>query len=198
MPPAMNSIRVIVIHGILRLAVTCTSSLAMLVGRTHLFGQVTCHALQVAGAHHRQHVAAPSLRSRRRAAMYWSRSSISVAYSERRVTREFAEARLQHVAFLQALDVVRRNLVIGEQAAAQPGDQLHPVPPAQRLQDAAEGDADVAIDQLQGQAACARFQRRRLELGARLDIELLGQPALVGGQGQVRRRTVRPCARGSP
>src|SRR5690606_19391756 len=45
--------------------------------------------------------------------------------------------------------------------------------------------ADLAVDQVHGQAARMAFLGGGLELGARLDAQLFGQAPLVGGQAEV-------------
>ena len=98
---------------------------------------------------------------------------------------EFAEAGFQEIAFFQALDFFLFHRLVGQQAGAQAGDELGAAPEAQCAEGAAEGDADVAVHQGQAQATGLGADGRGLELGARLDLQLLGQAPLVGGQGQV-------------
>ena len=139
----------------------------------------------MAGANHCEHVACVI------AAFAQFRGHVLVAFVDqggvqrRRVLGELAEAGFQHVAFLQALDVFAGHVVVGEQTAGQAADQLHPVPPAQAVQDAAEGDAHIAVDQLQRQSARCGFDRCGFQFGAGFDVQLFGQPALIRGQCQV-------------
>ena len=153
--------------------------------RRGVVAQVFGQALEVARADHRQHLA----RARGRFAQ--ARGHVAVALGDDglvelgRLARELAEARLQHVALLEPLDLVLADLVARQQAHQQARADLRAPPPAQALHRALEGQADVAVDELQGQATRAGIGGGGLELGAGFDAHLLGQPALVGRQRQV-------------
>ena len=140
---------------------------------------------QVAGADHRQH----AFRTRRHLAQ--ARGHVAVALGDhalvqrRAALRELAEGGLQDVAFLELLDLVLFHFLAAEQPGRQAGGQLHLAEEAEVAGGAAEGQADFAVDQLQAQAALLGDRGSTLEFGAGLDAKLLGQSALVSGQGEV-------------
>ncbi|MNV40935.1 hypothetical protein D3C71_1325560 [compost metagenome] len=103
----------------------------------------------------------------------------------RALAGELAEAGFEHIALLELLDLVFAHFLGGEQASAQAHHQLDLAEEAQALRGTPEGQADLAVDQVHGQVAFVGQGDRALELGTRLDLELFGQAALVGGQGQV-------------
>src|SRR3546814_2450451 len=72
------------------------------------------------------------------------------------VLRELAEARLQHVALLELLDLGLADLVVDEQPRQQSADEPDPAEKTQPGGDPLEGDTDIAVDQVHRQAACAR------------------------------------------
>ena len=100
------------------------------------------------------------------------------------VTGEFGEGGLQHIPFLEALDLRLGDLVVGDQGQDQAGKEFEALPPTQVGGDALEGHADLAIHQQDGQMACPRLGDGHALLGPGFDAELIRQALLVGGQGQ--------------
>src|SRR3546814_15769585 len=72
------------------------------------------------------------------------------------VLRELAEARLQHVALLELLDLGLADLVVDEQPRQQSADEPDPAEKTQPGGDPLEGDTDIPVDPVHRQAACAR------------------------------------------
>ena len=108
--------------------------------------------------------------------------------TEERVARLMA---LKHGAAVDfgpdAAPSVVADLLIAEHAGQDAGADLGPLPPAQRLQGALEGQADLAVDQVHRQALFPGQQHRALQFGARFDAQLFGQATLVGRQRKVGR-----------
>src|SRR3546814_1756565 len=69
------------------------------------------------------------------------------------VLRELAEARLQHVALLELLDLGLTDLVVDEQPRQQSADEPDPAEKTQPGGDPLEGDTEIAVDQAHRQAA---------------------------------------------
>ena len=103
------------------------------------------------------------------------------------VAGELGKGRLEHVAFLELLDLLGAHVLVGEQAGQQSGRQLRTAPPAKTLRRAPERHADIAIDQLHRQAAFARIDDSCLQFRARIDSELRGETTLIGRERQIGR-----------
>ena len=153
-----------------------------------VIAKVLRHALQVACADHRQHFAGTAFCGRRFAQAC---GHVAIALGDDRVVQrravagEFAEARFEHVALLEFLDLVAADFLVAEQRCDQSAAKLGAPPPAESRRRTLEGDADVAVDQVQREVAFARIERRGLQFGAGFDPQLFGEPALVRGEAEV-------------
>ena len=122
-----------------------------------------------------------------------ARGHVAIAFGDdrfverRRLRGEFAEGRLEHVAFLEFFDLGFVDFVVRDHAGDESCADLRASPPAEPAHRAAEGEADIAIDEVQRQAKRLGFHRGDLEFRARFDAELFGEPALVAGEGEVGR-----------
>ncbi len=109
-----------------------------------------------------------------------------LSYSSGLSAGEFAEARFEHVALLELLDVLRADFLVGEERR-----RCRPPPSLARDHQPSRLEARLKVRptsrsiRCTGRSRCARFQHRALEFGAGFDAELFGQAALVGGEGQV-------------
>ena len=98
---------------------------------------------------------------------------------------KLAEAGFEHVALLELFDLRLADFFLGQQAGGDAADQLQLAPQPKTLGGAAEGQADLTVDQLHRQLALACGGDGTLEFGAGLDLQLLSQAALIRGQRQV-------------
>ena len=148
--------------------------------------QVACQTRQVAGSDHCQHFALARVVFFAQAGGHVAVALADDGFVQRRALAcELTEARFQHVALLELLDLVLAHFLGREQAGAEAGNQLQLAEEAQPLRRAAEGQANLAVDQVHRQVAFAGEFHRTFQLGTGLDVELLGQATLIGGQSQV-------------
>ena len=100
------------------------------------------------------------------------------------IRRQFREGGLQDVALLEVLDVLFGDAAPGHQGGEDAAEQIQPPPPSQAPGDPAQGHADLAVDEQQGQPLGRRQFDGAALLGPGFDPEVIRQALLVGAQGQ--------------
>ncbi len=122
-----------------------------------------------------------------------ARCHVAVAFGDQRFVQrrrfpgEFAEHAAEEIALLEFLDLILADVFARQQAAAKPADDAEAIEETDAAVRALERDADFAIDQPDRQAARFGAVDGHLHLGAGLDAELLGEPALERRQREIRR-----------
>jgi hypothetical protein len=140
---------------------------------------------KMAGADHRQHASGAAVGN-----VEQVRGHVLIALVYQRLVDlvgavgELREGAFQQVAFLERFDFLLGDLVVDDDAGEQPREQVHALVPRDVAIDTAQRGADIAIDEMQLEAAPARAVDGGAHFGAGLDAELFGDALLKGGHRQ--------------
>ena len=156
-------------------------------GVRHAFRQCRLGAGQMPGAEHREDMP-PRLVAQ---GLDQLGRHVAVAFGDQwlvdlaAILGELGEGGVEHVAFLQRLDLLLGDLLTRQHRCNQRAEQPHALPPGHVRQRALQCRADITIDAQQLQTALLGLADRGTLLGPRLDVELLGKSLLKSAQRQL-------------